>query len=63
MNEFDKLEKRIENAKKMGRDTVSMSITEVELLITEFQALKLSQQSNQGGSADVIEIDIIGERF
>lgn len=62
MNEFDKLQKRIENAKKMGRDSVSLSITEVELLVTEFQALKLSQEKERP-SNEIVEIEIIGERF
>lgn len=59
MNEFDKLQKRVENARKMGRDSVSLSIAELELLITEFHALQLSQQS----SAEITEIEIIGEPF
>jgi len=62
MNEFEKLQKRVENAKKMGRDTVSLSLTEIELLITEFQALRLSQQ-NSTNSGDILEVDIIGETF
>lgn len=62
MNEFDKLQKRIENAKKMGRDSVSLSITEVELLVTEFQALKLAQEKERPNN-EIVEIEIIGERF